>query len=139
MKKKNKRARGVRTRKTADAAKTRELAIREDGQVYARVTDLNGDCRLTARCDDGQERQCRIRGTMRRRQWVRKGDTLLVSLRSFDDNIADVIHLYNASEVASLELMGEIRPGALGGGGDQDDDTADAVRFAEDDGDIDAI
>jgi translation initiation factor 1A len=39
---------------------------------------------------------------------VQKGDTILVSLRSFQDNKADICHLYTTDEVRSLQGYGEI-------------------------------
>ena len=133
MKTKNKRARARRNKQGTDAARARELVVREDGQAYARVVQLLGGGRLTARCDDGRERTCRIRGSMIRREWVRNGDAILVALRSFDDDKADVIHRYEAGEVGRLERMGEMRPEVR-----DDQDDVDDVRFASDD-DFEAI
>jgi translation initiation factor 1A len=137
MKTKNKRARARRSKKTAEAARTRELVVREDGQAYARVTKLMGSGRLTARCDDGRERMCRIRGRMMCREWVRNGDAVLVSFRSFDDDTADVIHRYDADEVARLERMGEIKAVVINA--DDDGGGEDDVRFATDSDDDDDV
>lgn len=135
---KNKRARARRNKRTAEAVKTRELVVREDGQAYARVTKMLGNGRLMARCDDGRERTCRIRGSMLRREWVRGGDAVLVSLRSFDDDKADVIHRYDVDEVVRLERMGELTKVVLASG--DDDDGVNDIRFASDsDDDFDAI
>jgi translation initiation factor 1A len=146
-KQKNKRARARRSKQTTQAAKHRELVVREDGQAYARVLKLLGNGRLQALCDDGQERTCRIRGSMIRKVWIRTGDAVLVSLRSYGDDDqydpdkADVIHRYNAEEVVSLERMGELK---LAIAADAVDD-ANFVRFASEsesslsDDDVDAI
>ncbi len=108
--------------------KKREAVPCEEGQVYGRVTRMLGNGRLLAKCSDGRERQCRIRGNMRRREWVRLGDTVLVSLRPFDDDKADVIHKYEAQDVAKLARQGEdIRIAA------EEEDTDDIVRFAGED------
>lgn len=107
----------------------------DDGQMYARVLRMLGNGRLVAKCVDGTERQCRIRGSMRRREWVRPGDTVLVALRPFEgDDKADVIHRYDASDVAKLERMGE----AVRIAADADEEAMDEyVTFEGDDEDVD--
>lgn len=93
-------------------------------QMYAKVTAMLGNGRVRATCDDGAERLCTIRGSMRRREWVHVGDTILVSLRTFDNSTdddetpnpkpqtktdkADVIFRYQESEVQQLRRFGEI-------------------------------
>lgn len=94
-------------RKRAAADKGRDMPLREDGQVYARVTHMLGNGRVTATCDDGQVRMCKIRGAMRKREWVRVGDTVLVALRSFQDQKADLIFKFDDGEVRRLQRLGE--------------------------------
>ena len=89
----------------------RVLLFKELGQDYAVVKELLGGGRC--RClfsQDGVERLCIIRGNMRKRSVNRifKGDLVLVSLRDFQDNKADIIHLYNHDEVRSLISYNEI-------------------------------
>lgn len=50
-----------------------------------------GNNRLEAYCFDGQKRLCHIRGKMRRRVWIGQGDIVLLGLREFQDDKADVI------------------------------------------------
>ncbi|KAL4854655.1 Eukaryotic translation initiation factor 1A [Chlorella vulgaris] len=117
----------TRSRKAATAG--REMPYREDGQVYGKVTHMLGNGRVTADCDDGMTRLCRIRGSMRRREWVRLGDTVLVALRSFQDEKADVIFRYDDNEVRRLLSMGEITRDQHA---DEDED-ADVVFSNEED------
>jgi translation initiation factor 1A len=89
----------------------RVLLFKEAGQDYAVVKELLGGGRC--RCvfsDDGMERLCIIRGNMRKRSVNRiyKGDLVLVSLRDFQDDKADIIHLYNQDEVRALIAYNEI-------------------------------
>jgi translation initiation factor 1A len=85
----------------------RELPYAEEGQLYARVIRMLGNGRLAARCGDGKERICKICGSMRKREWVNPGDTVLVSLREFDDEKADVIYRYKPPELQHLARNGE--------------------------------
>ena len=95
----------TRPRKLSD--KSRELPIREDGQAYARVVKMVGNGRLLAACADGVERLGIIRGSMRKREWVRVGDTVLVALREYQDTKADVVCVYSDAELRRLRALGE--------------------------------
>lgn len=80
----------------------------EPQQMYARVTTLLGSGRARAKCSDGVERPCRVRGTMRRREWVRVGDVVLVSLRDgLAGDVADIVFKYSDAELQQLKKLGE--------------------------------
>lgn len=85
-----------------------ELIFREEGQEYAQVTKMLGNCWLEAKCADGKKRLCHIRGNMRRKIWVARGDIILVGLRDFQDSRADVIHKYLPNEARNLKSYGEL-------------------------------
>lgn len=86
----------------------RELIFKEDGQEYAQVLRMLGNGRLEAQCIDGVKRLCHIRGKMRKKVWVNTGDIILVGLRDFQDEKADVILKYLADEARSLKAYGEL-------------------------------
>jgi len=88
----------------------RALVMREDEQEYGQVLKVLGNLKLMCHCMDGTERICHIRGKMRKRCWIQEGDYILVSLRDFDPDKADVIHKYKGDEVAQLRKMGELPP-----------------------------
>ena len=69
---------------------------------------LSGNGRLEAQCIDGTKRLCHIRGKMRKKVWVNTGDIVLVGLRDFQDEKADVILKYMADEARSLKAYGEL-------------------------------
>ena len=100
-----------RGKKEANVQK--ELIIREDGQEYAQVLTMLGDMRVEAEClnDEGElykKRVCKIRGAMRKRAWISKGDIILLGLRDFQDDKADVIHKYSFDDVLKLRAYKEI-------------------------------
>lgn len=112
-----------RARKAQAADKHRDMPYREDGQTYGRVTQMLGNGRVLAQCEDGASRLCRIRGSMRKRDWVRVGDTVLVALRTFQDEKADIVFKYEDGEVARLRRLGEIAaPKAEAASEDAEDD-----------------
>ena len=91
----------------------KELLIREDGQEYGQVVTMLGDMRLEVHCVDEvgllyKKRICKIRGKMRKRSWINKGDFVLVSLRDYQDDKADVIHKYEFDEIIRLKNLKEI-------------------------------
>ena len=51
---------------------------------------------------------CHIRGKMRQKDWIYKNDVVLVSLREFDLEKGDVIHVYFRNERRLLKKFGEI-------------------------------
>ena len=110
----------------------RELLFKEDGQIYGVVEDMLGNNRVRVKCTDLETRVCTIRGNMRKRVWICKGDWVLVSLREFEsrDNKGDVIHKYTSPEVRQLVHHEEIVE-------DHEDHTD--VVFEEEEYDIDDI
>merc|ERR1712205_273090 len=86
----------------------RELIFKEDGQEYAQVLRMLGNGRLEAQCIDGVKRLCHIRGKMRKKVWVNTSDIVLLGLRDFQDEKADVILKYTAEEARSLKAYGEL-------------------------------
>ena len=85
-----------------------DLQFKEHGQEYAKVLRNLGGCRLEVFCYDGTTRLAHIRGKMRKRQWIKAEDTILVGLREFQDNKCDVVHKYKHEEVKRLINVGEI-------------------------------
>ena len=97
-----------RRSKGGQESEKRELIFKEDSQEYAQVTKLLGGSRVEALCYDGITRLCGIRGKMRKRVWINQGDTVLISLRDFQDGKGDIIHKYTADEARSLITYKEL-------------------------------
>ncbi|MBN3299154.1 IF1AX factor, partial [Amia calva] len=94
--------------KNENESEKRELVFKEDGQEYAQVIKMLGNGRLEAMCFDGVKRLCHIRGKLRKKVWINTSDIILVGLRDYQDNKADVILKYNADEARSLKAYGEL-------------------------------
>ena len=67
-----------------------------------------GNGRLEAMCFDNQKRLCHIRGKLRKKVWINTTDIILIGLRDFQDEKADVILKYTADEARQLKSRGEI-------------------------------
>lgn len=106
------KGRGGKNRKKAKSSGTdggrRELIFAEDSQCYAFIIGTKGDGRFQLYCGDGRERIGIVRGKLWKRSWVRLSDIVLVSLRDYQDDKADIIHQYHSDEVLRLISMGEV-------------------------------
>jgi translation initiation factor 1A len=127
----------------------RELVFKEEGQgnyeqitgdcniiklniffiiEYAQVTKMLGNGRVDAQCFDGVKRLATIRGKLRKKVWINQGDIVLLSLREFQDEKADVIQRYNPDEARQLKSYGELPDNAkineadTNFGGEEEDD-----------------
>jgi len=101
----------------------RELVFKEDGQEYAQVIKMLGNGRLQANCFDGRQRLCHIRGKLRKKVWINAGDIILIGLRDYQDDKADVIQKFNSDEARNLKAYGELPDTAkLNEGGEGEDD-----------------
>jgi translation initiation factor 1A len=79
------------------------IRLKEDGQEYAQITSLKGNCRFDVKCFDGKDRMATLCGTMRKRRFVNMADIVLVSLRDFQDDKCDIIDVYDDSQVHILK------------------------------------
>ena len=121
----------------------RELEFKDEGQEYGVVLKLLGNCRCQVSCLDGRERLCSIRGKLRKKVYINAGDIVLVSLRDFQDDKADIILKYSAEEARNLKTYKEL-PDNLRinetGGGDSDEESVEGVMFMDTEGvDVDAL
>ena len=72
------------------------------GEMFALAEEILGGRRVTVLCADGKTRMARIPGKMRRRQWVREGDLIIVWPWDFQDSKADVKHRYTKTQAMYL-------------------------------------
>jgi translation initiation factor 1A len=87
---------------------TKQLRFKEDGQEYAQIIKMKGNCRFDVKCFDGKERIAIMCGSMRKRKFVNLRQVVLVSLRDFQDSICDIIDSYDDNHVRRLKEMKEI-------------------------------
>ena len=52
--------------------------------------------------------KCHIRGSMRKKVWIKINDVVLVSIRDFEPNKGDIIYKYTPGEILFLKKEGEI-------------------------------
>ena len=74
--------------------------------MYAIADQILGGRRVRAVCEDGDSRLARIPGKMRRRQWVREGDLIVVQPWDFQDEKANVVMRYTKTQSLYLSRKG---------------------------------
>ncbi|NIO36380.1 translation initiation factor eIF-1A [Candidatus Bathyarchaeota archaeon] len=82
----------------------------EANDVIGIARKMLGFDRVLVRCQDGKQRLCRIRGKMKRRMWIRKGDVVLISPWDFQsDERGDVIWRYKKNQKDWLRRNGYLK------------------------------
>ncbi|KAG6488895.1 eukaryotic translation initiation factor 1A-like [Zingiber officinale] len=98
-----------------------------------------GNDRCEATCIDGLKRLCHIRDKMHKKVWIATGDIILVGLRDYQDDKADIIFKYMPDEARLLKAYGElpenIRLNEGIGGLDEDEEGGadDYIKFEDED------
>ena len=90
----------IRVKLPNDGKSKGELGYK--GEMFALAEEIVGGRRVTVLCADGETRMARIPGKMRRRQWVREGDLIIVWPWDFQDSKADVKHRYTKTQAMYL-------------------------------------
>lgn len=98
-------------KKVLSEGELKEMVLPGDGQVLGIVTQMLGYDRLVVKCVDGHERLCRIRGKMKRRVWIKSGDTVLVAPWDFQQSRGDIIWRYTDSQTGWLKVHGHLSVG----------------------------
>lgn len=81
-----------------------------EDQVFGLAVNMLGANRVTVQCMDGKERMCRIPGSMRKDQWIREDDILIIEPWDWQDEKGDIEYRYEKSQVEQLEEDNIISP-----------------------------
>ena len=82
----------------------------KQNEVIGIIEQRVGANRMIVKCLDGKERNCRIPGSLRRRLWIRPGDTVIVKPWEFEsDTRGDVLLKYTPAQVEWLRRRGFIK------------------------------
>lgn len=92
------------------------LCNKEDNQCYGLVTKTLGNGRFEVNCYNQDKndnfimtnRQCLVRGNMRKKVWVNVNDLVLVSLRTFQNDKSDIMYKYKDYEIVKLKKINQI-------------------------------
>lgn len=115
------------------AGSNKELLFAEEDQMYALVENALGDRRFTVQCSDGVNRLGKLRGSIRRSNFVRKGSFVLISCRHEDTKV-DIIHHYCETHTVLLHKYNELESFKARKPVQGEED--DLVQFEDDDDDF---
>ena len=85
-----------------------KMPNRKMGEMFARVVDIYGNERMQVFCADGKHRVGRIRGKIKKRVWIRKGDLVVINPWDFETKIkgkmekCEISWRYTKSEISWL-------------------------------------
>ncbi len=83
---------------------------RGDGEMFGIIIQMLGFDRVRVRCEDGNIRVGRIPGRMKKRVWMRVGDTVLLVPWDFQtEEKCDVIYRYRGNELDWLNRRGILK------------------------------
>ncbi len=88
-KKQSKRGRRSYTPSPTPEVTRIKMPYRKNGEMFARVTDIYGQERMGVFCEDGKYRIGRIRGKIKKRVWIRKGDLVIINPWEFETAVKD--------------------------------------------------
>ncbi len=79
-------------------------------QVFGTIEQRLGGSKMRVRCLDGKTRLCRVPGRMKRKLWVREGDTVIVEPWELGGGErGDIIYKYRPTQVLWLKKKGLIK------------------------------
>ncbi|MDP6662279.1 MAG: translation initiation factor eIF-1A [Candidatus Thalassarchaeaceae archaeon] len=84
------------------------LPKRKVNEMFAIADQILGGRRVRSICEDGETRLARIPGKMRRRQWVREGDLIVIQPWEFQDEKANVCMRYTKTQSLYLSRKGAL-------------------------------
>ena len=109
------------------------LPKRKVNEMFAIADQMLGGRRVHAVCEDGITRLARIPGKMRRSQWVREGDLIVLQPWDFQDAKADVKKRYTKTQALYLSRKGVLPDivDIFGAGEDTTDTSDDSGIFSQ--------
>ncbi|MHA1196304.1 MAG: translation initiation factor eIF-1A [Promethearchaeota archaeon] len=103
MAKKKKKGKGRGTEEETIVSGRVKLPNREVGEMFGRVVEIYGNDRMGVFCEDGKHRTGRIRGKIKKRVWIRRGDLIIINPWEFQDDRCEITWRYTNAEIQWLE------------------------------------
>ncbi len=82
------------------------LPNKRNKEMFASAELMLGANHIRVRCFDGTTRVGRIKGKIKKRVWIREGDTLIVTPWDFQEDKCDIIYRYTRPQVDWLRGHG---------------------------------
>jgi translation initiation factor 1A len=95
---------------TKEEMEISRIRVPRSPEVLGIVIQMVGGDRMQVRCDDGNERICRIPGKLRKRVWIKPGDMVLVEPWSIQGNErGDIKFRYTSTQANWLRRKGLVK------------------------------
>ena len=86
------------------------VRVPRGNEVLGIVDQRVGANRMIIKCLDEKERNCRIPGALKRKLWIRPGDTVIVKPWEFEgDSRGDIFFKYTPAEIEWLKRKGFLK------------------------------
>lgn len=86
------------------------VRLPRQGEIMGLVMELLGGDRFRVDCIDGKVRICRIPGKLRKKVWIRAGDTVLVKpWKVQGEKRGDLAWRYTATQVSWMKKQGYMK------------------------------
>jgi translation initiation factor 1A len=112
---KKKGKRGKKGRSVGEPIITRvKFPSKKLGEIFGIVVDILGGDRMRVFCEDGKHRIGRIRGKIKKRVWIRRGDLVIVNPWEWETETKDglgkceISWRYTRAEISWLERNNKI-------------------------------
>ena len=89
-----------------DGFRRLRLPKKDELEQFGIVTQLMGANQIMVLCQDGEERNVRIPGKMKKRVWVRENDIVIVKLWDFQPSKGDLVWRYMGNQTEWLKRKG---------------------------------
>lgn len=92
---------------TREEVEIARIRTPRQGEVLGVIEMMLGGDKVMSKCDDGNNRICRIPGKLRKRVWVKKGDLILIRPWKVQSNErGDIIFRYTSTQANWLKRKG---------------------------------
>ena len=75
-------------RKVLNESELKDIQLPQQGELLGRVIKLLGSDQVLVKCTDEKVRRGRIRGTLKRRIWIRDNDVVIIAPWDFKQKTA---------------------------------------------------
>jgi len=95
---------------TKEEIEIARIRLPQNGECLGVVEVMLGGDRMKVRCDDGNERICRIPGKLRKRVWIKPGNLVLIKpWKVQSEKRGDIIFRYTITQANWLKRKGYVK------------------------------
>ncbi len=95
---------------TQEEIEIARVRIPKSGEILGTVEMLLGGDKMRVKCEDGNVRICRIPGKLRKREWIKTGDLVLIQpWKAQSNERGDIVFRYTPTQANWLKRKGYIK------------------------------